>query len=122
MQKTGQVDRTDDSEFKEEEARFRLQVLIQPIAHLSYVLTCSSYSYRLEKNANNLQKEAKNYLDSIRSVSASSSRIATTIDLFFGSDAGEGAMAANAYKRAVEDMEGSVARTIVSLKMDRMMN
>lgn len=24
MQKTGQVDRTDDSEFKEEEARFRL--------------------------------------------------------------------------------------------------
>lgn len=71
----------------------------------------------MEKNSNALQKEAKAYLDSIRSVSASSTRIATTIDLFFGSDAGEGAMAANAYKRAVEDMEGSVARTIVSITL-----
>lgn len=69
---------------------------------------------RLEKNANALQKEAKAYLDSIRSVTASSTRIATTIDLFFGSDAGEQAMAANAYRRAVEEMEGSVARSIVS--------
>lgn len=70
--------------------------------------------FRLEKNANALQKEAKAYLDAVRSLSASSTRIATTIDLFYGSDAGEQAMAATAYKRAVEEMEGSVSRGIVS--------
>ncbi len=69
---------------------------------------------RLEKNANQLQKEAKAYLDAVRSVSASSTRIGQTLDLFFGSDSGEQAMAANAYKRAVEELEGSTATTIVS--------
>lgn len=44
MQKVGQVDRTVDSEFQQEEARYRT----------------------LEKSALVLQKEAKNYLDSIR--------------------------------------------------------
>ena len=68
----------------------------------------------MEKNTNALHKEAKAYLDSVRSVSASSTRIATTIDLFFGSDAGDSAMSANAYKRAVEEWEGSVSRSIVS--------
>lgn len=67
---------------------------------------------RLEKNALALQKEAKAYLEAIRSMSASSTRIAATIDLFFGSDAGEQAMSANAYKRAVEDMESSVTASI----------
>lgn len=67
----------------------------------------------MEKNTSALHKEAKAYLDSVRSVSASSTRIATTIDLFFGSDAGEQAMSANAYKRAVEEWEGSVSRSIV---------
>ncbi|KAI5479698.1 hypothetical protein MNV49_002957 [Pseudohyphozyma bogoriensis] len=90
MQKTGQIDKTDDSAFKEEEQRYRL----------------------LEKNAMALQKEAKAYLDAVRNVSASSTRIATTIDSFFGSDAGEQAMAANAYKRAVEELESSVTSSI----------
>ncbi|KAM0755505.1 BAR-domain-containing protein [Meredithblackwellia eburnea MCA 4105] len=90
MQKAGQVDRTDDSDFKQEESRFRT----------------------LEKNTNALQKEAKAYLDGLRTVSASSARIATTLDLFFGSDAGEQAMAANAYKRAVDEWEGGVSRGI----------
>lgn len=45
-------------------------------------------------------------------MSASSTRIANTIDLFFGSDAGEQAMSANAYKRAVEDMESSVTTSV----------
>lgn len=67
----------------------------------------------MEKNTSALHKEAKAYLDAVRSVSASSTRIATTIDLFFGSDAGEQAMSANAYKRAVEEWEGSVSRSIV---------
>jgi hypothetical protein len=44
MQKVGQVDRTVDSDFSAEEARF----------------------HTLEKSALQLQKEAKNYLDSIR--------------------------------------------------------
>lgn len=90
MQKVGQVETTDDSVFKSEEARYRT----------------------LEKNANALQKEAKAYLDAIRSLSASSARIANTIDLFFGTEAGEQAMAANAYKRAVEGMEASVSQNI----------
>ncbi|ORY53983.1 putative RVS161-protein [Leucosporidium creatinivorum] len=90
MMKTGQVERTDDTVFKREEAMYRT----------------------MEKNTSALHKEAKAYLDAVRSVSASSTRIATTIDLFFGSDAGEQAMSANAYKRAVEEWEGSVSRSI----------
>lgn len=68
---------------------------------------------RFEKNGNALHKEAKAYLDSVRNVSASSTRIATTIDLFFGTDSGEQAISANAYKRAVEELEGDVALQIV---------
>lgn len=75
---------------------------------------CIDLLRSLEKNANQLQKEAKAYLDAVRSVSASSTRIGQTLDLFFGSDSGEQAMAANAYKRAVEELEGSTAMTIVS--------
>lgn len=141
MQKVGQVDRTDDQEFKAEEDRYRMSVLFPPPLpspppssakpsqtsataspadgsatsgqHKSSGELIPSPPCRLEKNANALQKEAKAYLDAIRSVSASSARIANTIDLFFGSDAGEGAMAANAYKRAVEELEGSMTRGIV---------
>jgi len=34
--------------------------------------------------------------------------------MFFGTDSGEQAISANAYKRAVEELEGDIARTIVS--------
>ncbi|BGP53173.1 hypothetical protein JCM8202_003689 [Rhodotorula sphaerocarpa] len=88
--KLGQVERTDDSAFKVEEERFKV----------------------LDKNANALQKEAKAYLDAVRSVSASSSRIGSTLDLFFGTDSGDQAISANAYKRAVEELEGDIARSI----------
>lgn len=54
----------------------------------------------------------------MRSVSASSTRIGQTLDLFFGSDSGEQAMAANAYKRAVEELEGSTATTIVGFRRE----
>ena len=67
----------------------------------------------MEKSSNALQKDAKQYLDAIRATSGSSSRIAATVDLFFGSESGEQAMAANAYKRAVEEMEGNITRSIV---------
>jgi len=33
--------------------------------------------------------------------------------MFFGTDSGEQAISANAYKRAVEELEGDIARTIV---------
>ncbi|GAA6062295.1 hypothetical protein JCM10212_004383 [Sporobolomyces blumeae] len=88
--KVGSVERTDDSTFKVEDEKFKV----------------------LEKNSTALHKEAKAYLDAVRSVSASSTRIGTTLDMFFGTDAGEAAMSANAYKRAVEEMEGNIARTI----------
>jgi hypothetical protein len=44
MQKTGQVDKTVDSDFQDEVARYK----------------------QLEKETQNLQKEAKGYLDAIR--------------------------------------------------------
>lgn len=91
--KLGQVERTDDSAFRVEEDRFKV----------------------LDKNANALHKEAKAYLDAVRSVSASSTRIGNTLDLFFGTDSGEQAISANAYKRAVEELEGDIARSFVSL-------
>ena len=91
LQKTGQIERTDDGVFKAEESRYR----------------------DLEKSTNSLQKDAKQYLDAIRALSGSSSRIAATIDLFFGTESGEQAMAANAYKRAVEEMEGNITHSIV---------
>lgn len=84
-----------------------------PSATHHSMLTASPLTHRMEKNTSALHKEAKAYLDAVRSVSASSTRIATTIDLFFGSDAGDQAMSANAYKRAVEEWEGSVSRSIV---------
>ena len=93
--KLGQVERTDDSAFKVEEERFKV----------------------LDKQANTLQKEAKAYLDAVRSVSASSTRIGNTLDLFFGTDSGEQAISANAYKRAVEELEGDIARTIVRARL-----
>lgn len=88
--------------------RFPLLALVPCPAH---PLTLHTYS--LEKNSTALQKEAKAYLDAVRNVSAASTRIATTIDLFFGSDSGEQAISANAYKRAVEELEGNIARSIV---------
>ncbi|KAK4046432.1 BAR adaptor protein Hob3 [Microbotryomycetes sp. JL201] len=90
MMKTGQVERTDDSEFKREEAMYRT----------------------LEKNSSALQKEAKAYLDAVRNFSGASSRIGNTIDMFFGTDAGEQAMSANAYKRATDELESSVSTKI----------
>jgi len=58
MQKTGQVERTIDREFAEEEGRYRTYVSLHD---LRYVLT-----RRMEKETNNLQKEAKTYLDAMR--------------------------------------------------------
>jgi len=58
MQKTGQVERTIDREFAEEEGRYRTYVLDQ--ARSNELID------RMEKETNNLQKEAKTYLDAMR--------------------------------------------------------
>jgi len=92
MQKTGQIERTVDSEFSEEESRYR----------------------QFEKEVNALQKESKGYLDAMRSMTSSQARLAETIDTFFaaadrGSDA---AMAGHAYKAAVEELDNGITREL----------
>lgn len=71
----------------------------------------------LEKESNNLQREAKTYLDAMRAMSASQTRIADTLEVFYTADrAGEGAMAGHAYKAAVDELDNVVARDLVSVK------
>lgn len=89
MQKTGQVEKTIDSEFQDETVRYK----------------------QLEKESLALQKEAKAYLDSIRSLASSQTRIAETVDGFYN-DSSEAAMAANAYKRAVDELDARTAREL----------
>lgn len=50
-------------------------------------------------------------------MTAAQSRLAETIETFYGSadGASEGAMAGHAYKRSVDDLDGSVGRELVSL-------
>ena len=129
MQKTGQVERTVDREFTDEEAKYRTCV-----AFLQTMLLGSrATSLRYEKEVEKLQKEAKAYLDSMRgkcvttadnasanegtiAMASSQSRIADTIDKFYGSAdrTSDGAMAANAYKRSVDELDSSISRELVS--------
>jgi len=92
MQKTGQVERTVDREFAEEEAKFKA----------------------FEKECNNLSKEAKAYLDAMRAMTAAQARLAQTIDMFYGASDlnSDGAMAAHSYKRAVDDLDAGVGREL----------
>ncbi|KAK0548570.1 BAR adaptor protein Hob3 [Tilletia horrida] len=89
MQKTSQVDKTVDTEFAEEEARYRT----------------------LEKESIQLQKEAKAYLDSIRGLSSAQARIGETVASFYADSSAE-AMAATAYKRATEELDGKSQREL----------
>lgn len=92
LQKTGQIERTVDREFTEEEARFKT----------------------FEKECQALQKEGKTYWDSMRAMTATQARIAETIEIFYGAadQMSEGAMAAHAYKRAVDDLDGGLGREL----------
>ncbi|KAK0530251.1 BAR adaptor protein Hob3 [Tilletia horrida] len=89
LQKTSQVDKTVDAEFAEEDARYRT----------------------LEKETIALQKEAKAYLDSVRGLSAAQARIGETVAGFY-TDSSEAAMAATAYKRATEELDGKCQREL----------
>lgn len=56
------------------------------------------------------------YADASIAMAAAQGRLADTIDVFYGSAdrTSEGAMAANAYKRSVDELEASVSRELVS--------
>jgi len=90
MQKTGQIERTVDREFADEESRYK----------------------QFEKETNALQKESKAYLEAMRAMCSAQARLAGTIDTFYGAaDAtSDGAMAGNAYKRSVEELDNAVSR------------
>ncbi|RSH81720.1 uncharacterized protein EHS24_007909 [Apiotrichum porosum] len=91
MQKTGQVERTVDHDFAEQESKYRT----------------------MEKESTGLQKDAKTYLDAMRTMSSSQERIAETISLFYTADkASEGAMAGHAYKAAVDELDNVVTRDL----------
>jgi len=92
LQKTGQVERTIDHEFSEEEAKYRA----------------------FEKECQALQKDGKAYSDAMKAMSSTQARLADSIDIFYGAAdrTSEGAMAANAYKRSVEELDNGVSREL----------
>ncbi|KAK9468428.1 hypothetical protein V1512DRAFT_103494 [Lipomyces arxii] len=89
MMKTGQIEKTVDREFELEERRFRT----------------------LETAANKLQKEAKGYLDSLRAMTAAQTRIAETIDAFYG-DSGAQDGISKYYRSAVEDLDADTVKAL----------
>ncbi|KAK9477933.1 hypothetical protein V1514DRAFT_332378 [Lipomyces japonicus] len=89
MMKTGQIEKTIDREFELEERRFRT----------------------LESAANKLQIEAKGYLDSLRAMTASQTRIAETIDAFYG-ESGANDGVSKYYRTAVEDLDADTVKAL----------
>ena len=88
-QKTGQIERSDDSRFKEEEHKYR----------------------EFERHASALLKSSRDYLDAIRLMSASEARIGDTVEGFYHEES-ETAMIASMYKRALEDLDAKTARDL----------
>ncbi|KAJ6577513.1 hypothetical protein B0H19DRAFT_562296 [Mycena capillaripes] len=91
-QKTGRIERTVDREFADEEAKFKT----------------------FEKECQALQKDSKSYWDAMRAMTAAQTRIAETLEAFYGAGdrTSDGAMAGHAYKRSVEDLDGGVGREL----------
>ncbi|KAJ3564431.1 hypothetical protein NP233_g8299 [Leucocoprinus birnbaumii] len=93
LQKTGQVERTVDREFEDEEAKYRVY----------------------EKECQALQKDSKAYWDAMRGeCPQTSTRIADTLETFYSAAdrSSEGAMAGHAYKRSVDDLDTSFSREL----------
>jgi len=92
LQKTGQIERTVDREFTEEEEKYRT----------------------FEKECHALQKESKAYWDALRAMTAAQARIAETLETFYGSAdrTSEGSMAAHAYKSSVDDLDAGFGREL----------
>ncbi|ODQ67141.1 BAR-domain-containing protein [Nadsonia fulvescens var. elongata DSM 6958] len=89
MMKTGHVDRTVDKAFETEERRYRT----------------------MEKATTKLQKEAKGFLDSLRAMTASQTRIAETIDAFYG-DAGTRDGISKYYLQSVEELDAETVKAL----------
>ncbi|OLL23176.1 Protein hob3 [Neolecta irregularis DAH-3] len=89
MMKTGHVDRTIDRQFEIEERRFRT----------------------METAANKLQKEAKGYLDSLRAMTAAQTRIAETIDAFYG-EVGTADGISGYYRQVVEELDAETVKEL----------
>ncbi|KAI0780140.1 BAR-domain-containing protein [Fomes fomentarius] len=92
MQKTGQIERTVDREFADEEAKYKTY----------------------EKECQVLQKAAKGYADAMKAMTSTQGRLADTIDVFYSAadKASESAMAAHAYKRAIDDLDTGIGREL----------
>lgn len=89
MMKTGHVEKTVDKNYEIEERRFRT----------------------MESACNRLQKEAKGYLDSLRAMTASQTRIAETIDAFYG-DAGTRDGVSKYYLEAVQELDSETVKAL----------
>lgn len=89
MMKTGHVEKTVDKDFEVEERRYRT----------------------MESACNKLQKEAKGYLDSLRAMTASQTRIAETIDAFYG-DAGTRDGVSKYYLTAVQELDSETVKAL----------
>ncbi|TEB38271.1 BAR-domain-containing protein [Coprinellus micaceus] len=92
LQKTGQIERTVDRGFVEEEEKYRV----------------------FEKECQALQKDSKAYWDAMKAMTAAQGRIADTIEVFYGGTerGSEGAMAGHAYKRAADELDSSFNREL----------
>jgi len=92
MQKTGQIERTVDTAFKDEEVKFKTY----------------------EKECQALQKDSKGYLDAMRAMTAAQSRLADHIEQFYGAadKTSEGAMASHAYKASVAELDSVIGREL----------
>ncbi|BFZ61463.1 BAR adaptor protein Hob3 [Saitoella coloradoensis] len=89
MMKAGQVEKTIDRDYEMEERRFRT----------------------METAANKLQKEAKGYLDSLRAMTASQTRIAETVDAFYG-EAATTDNTSRYYRQAVEELDSETVKEL----------
>ncbi|KAI0036904.1 BAR-domain-containing protein [Vararia minispora EC-137] len=92
LQKTGQIERTVDHDFATEEAKYRIY----------------------EKECQQLLKDSKTYLDAMRNMAATQTRLAETIDTFYTASGrtSEGAIAAHSYKRAAEELDTGISREL----------
>ncbi|TDL26179.1 BAR-domain-containing protein [Rickenella mellea] len=92
MQKTGQIERTVDTEFQDEQVKFK----------------------NFEKECQALQKESKAYLDAMRAMTAAQTRLAEHIEAFYGAadKTSEGAMASHAYKASVSELDAVIQREL----------
>ncbi|KAI9571155.1 hypothetical protein HD554DRAFT_2078989 [Boletus coccyginus] len=90
LQKTGQIERTVDREFADEESKYRA----------------------FEKECQALQKDSKTYGDAMRAMTSAQARLADTIENFYNASdrTSDGAMAGHAFKSAVDDLDNSVQR------------